>query len=239
MGRPKKEAPPEEVAGAPLWMVTFSDCMNLLLTFFVLLVTFSEFGEEQQERILNFGSAVRSVFGTPRGMEGSQDESSMVPDRQVVGTEQPEYGSETPTDSTSPAAHNGTLNEDLQAADYRNHKVFLIPSRKVFLGRGQGPVARRTVFSGRDGRLSEGNAGQRSSSARTGPQDQAGSTETAACHEPWPCSSISSRCRTWIVRSSVSRQRASPLPKEANGSALAYHRDERMLEIVLLEGSVQ
>jgi len=37
---PIKEDPP---AGAPAWMLTFCDCMTLLLTFFVLLLSFSSF----------------------------------------------------------------------------------------------------------------------------------------------------------------------------------------------------
>ncbi len=32
--------------GAPEWMVTFSDCMTLLLTFFVLMLSFSSFDEK-------------------------------------------------------------------------------------------------------------------------------------------------------------------------------------------------
>ena len=41
--------PPEEEGGggAPKWMVTFSDCMTLLLTFFVLLLTFSSFDDKE------------------------------------------------------------------------------------------------------------------------------------------------------------------------------------------------
>ena len=34
MGREKKPVPPE---GQPLWLITFSDLMTLMLTFFVLL----------------------------------------------------------------------------------------------------------------------------------------------------------------------------------------------------------
>ena len=36
----------EDPGGAPEWMVTFSDCMTLLLTFFVLLLSFSSFDKE-------------------------------------------------------------------------------------------------------------------------------------------------------------------------------------------------
>ena len=46
--QPIKEAPP---AGAPAWMLTFCDCMTLLLTFFVLLLSFSSFDESTLRRL--------------------------------------------------------------------------------------------------------------------------------------------------------------------------------------------
>ena len=42
MAADEEDGPP----GAPKWMVTFSDCMTLLLTFFVLLLTFSSFDDK-------------------------------------------------------------------------------------------------------------------------------------------------------------------------------------------------
>ena len=45
---PVKEDPP---IGAPAWMLTFCDCMTLLLTFFVLLLSFSSFDESSQRRL--------------------------------------------------------------------------------------------------------------------------------------------------------------------------------------------
>jgi len=45
MRRGRKQAEPDEAPGAPEWMVTFSDCMTLLLTFFVLLLSFSSFDD--------------------------------------------------------------------------------------------------------------------------------------------------------------------------------------------------
>ena len=47
MKREKKQVEVEdEGGGAPEWMVTYSDCMTLLLTFFVLLLTFSSFDDK-------------------------------------------------------------------------------------------------------------------------------------------------------------------------------------------------
>ena len=46
MSQQKGQPEEEEQGGAPDWMVTFSDCMTLLLTFFVLLLSFSTFGKK-------------------------------------------------------------------------------------------------------------------------------------------------------------------------------------------------
>ena len=46
MGHGSKQTESDEAPGAPVWMVTFSDCMTLLLTFFVLLLSFSSFDDK-------------------------------------------------------------------------------------------------------------------------------------------------------------------------------------------------
>ena len=45
----RKEQPPEE--GSPAWMATFSDLMNLLLCFFVLLFASSTMDEGKIQKI--------------------------------------------------------------------------------------------------------------------------------------------------------------------------------------------
>jgi chemotaxis protein MotB len=48
----KKKKQEEAAAGAPLWIVTFSDLMSLLLTFFVLLLSFSSIQEVEFQKAL-------------------------------------------------------------------------------------------------------------------------------------------------------------------------------------------
>lgn len=48
----RKKKKREEAGGAPGWMVTYGDLMSLLLTFFVLLLSFSTISEEQFEEAL-------------------------------------------------------------------------------------------------------------------------------------------------------------------------------------------
>lgn len=50
-------------AGAPLWMVTFADLMSLLLTLFVLLLTFAEMNIVRYESVIG---SLRNALGTAR-----------------------------------------------------------------------------------------------------------------------------------------------------------------------------
>jgi chemotaxis protein MotB len=50
-------------AGAPLWMVTFADLMSLLLTLFVLLLTFAEMNIVKYESVIG---SLRNALGTAR-----------------------------------------------------------------------------------------------------------------------------------------------------------------------------
>lgn len=51
-GKKKKKQADEGGGGAPLWIVTFSDLMSLLLTFFVLLLSFSSIQEVEFKKAL-------------------------------------------------------------------------------------------------------------------------------------------------------------------------------------------
>jgi len=59
MGKKKEDAPP---AGSPAWMATFSDLMNLLLCFFVLLFSMSTIDEAKLNEIIASMNSSFSVF---------------------------------------------------------------------------------------------------------------------------------------------------------------------------------
>ncbi|MCO6437983.1 MAG: flagellar motor protein MotB [Phycisphaerae bacterium] len=65
MARKKPETP----AGAPEWMVTYSDVMGLLLCFFVILVSMSEI--KKDERFLEVMESLRRAFGGHVGTVGA------------------------------------------------------------------------------------------------------------------------------------------------------------------------
>lgn len=115
------------------WIVTFSDCMTLLLCFFVMMLTFSSFDELSLKRLSGAFSydAMESIFPLRRSIP-----DSMVPpiDRQKHDTKK---GSETPTDQRgSIVLHPKQMPEILGQDAHRDRKVFFVPAEKMFWGNG-------------------------------------------------------------------------------------------------------
>jgi chemotaxis protein MotB len=67
------EEEPEEVEeGAPAWMVTFADMVTLLLTFFVLLLSFANTDAQKFKEMLG---SLKDAFGSQREIIGEFEES--------------------------------------------------------------------------------------------------------------------------------------------------------------------
>ena len=73
MGKQKKQE--DAPAGAPAWMNTFSDLMNLLLCFFVLLFSMSTVDAEKFEVII---ASFQSHFSVLQGGGSSIGDGEMV-----------------------------------------------------------------------------------------------------------------------------------------------------------------
>ena len=73
----KNKKPEEAPAGSPAWMATFSDLMNLLLCFFVLLFSMSSVDAAKYEMVAASLSAAFSIF-TPSG--------ATIVDGQLIGS---------------------------------------------------------------------------------------------------------------------------------------------------------
>ncbi len=129
MAREKKQAESDEAPGAPEWMVTFSDCMTLLLTFFVLLLSFSSFDDRifRDLKVL-YSSALTSITPVIRS-----DRDAFLYEPPIMHKSQPDKGSEKPT--LEPGAEDGVLKE-LTPIDFHGGIVFTISSEKMFLGKG-------------------------------------------------------------------------------------------------------
>ncbi len=126
----KKQAESEEQPqGAPEWMVTFSDCMTLLLTFFVLLLSFSSF----DERIFRQLKAIFAEALPAVAPEAKTDRDAFLPMKQIQVTAELDEGSEKPTLN---AGFEDRIKEDTEPQDFHSRKVFLIESKRIFWGNG-------------------------------------------------------------------------------------------------------
>lgn len=119
----------DDGVGAPEWMLTYSDCMTLLLTFFVLLISFSSFDEKVYRRMESaFTEGLSSIAVRP-----VRDNLALESRPQIVYEQELAKGSEQPTVD---GKYESNPNQSLDFLDFQNQKVFLLRSDRVFLGRG-------------------------------------------------------------------------------------------------------
>ncbi|MCF7955417.1 MAG: hypothetical protein K9M75_06415 [Phycisphaerae bacterium] len=128
MAQNRKKVEPEETAGAPEWMVTFSDCMTLLLTFFVLLLSFSSFDDAAMSRVQkSIGMGMPAKASITGNMNTSLAEIKTIKKVDII-TE----GSKTPTPTDIAL---GNIAKQPRLTDYQRQKVFSIDSDKIFVGK--------------------------------------------------------------------------------------------------------
>lgn len=127
--RKQIEVEPDVEQGAPEWMVTFSDCMTLLLTFFVLLLSFSSFSDKSDAKkcvVIHEGQASVS--------DKRKDDNEALASRDIVNhVKSNERGSEKPTLDEGKAAN---LNNGTNMADFQGKNVFIVPSEEIFWAKG-------------------------------------------------------------------------------------------------------
>jgi chemotaxis protein MotB len=130
MGRANKQAEIDDTPGAPEWMVTFSDCMTLLLTFFVLLLSFSSFEDDRLFLHLKviYSKALSSIIPITRI---DRDSFLYLPPVQYVA--QLDKGSEKLT--SVQGAKDGLMKET-RPVDFQTGVAFLISSKKIFWAKG-------------------------------------------------------------------------------------------------------
>ncbi len=126
MGRAEKKPDPIKEEGAPEWMVTFSDCMTLLLTFFVLLLSFSSFDDVGE--IAQLGSVFAKEFSIDTVITRERDAMLAA----MIAAEELKKGSEKPV----PDAVGDHSKKETQSMEHRHRKIFLIASEEIFWGKG-------------------------------------------------------------------------------------------------------
>jgi chemotaxis protein MotB len=126
MGKKKEEEIPD---GAPEWMMTFCDCMTLLLTFFVLLISFATFEKNTLPQLgESFARALPAI-----GLVSKEKMESIHKKHQSNDQSHQPEGTETRTLSQSQTSN---YMREKKPLDFRNLKVFTVPSDKFFWGRG-------------------------------------------------------------------------------------------------------
>jgi len=219
MHREKKQLETEGQAGAPLWMVTFCDSMTLMLTFFVLLFSFSSFNEDVFEKL---AMCFNKALSAPNPLF-KKDWGAFLPTEQIVATEEIGEGSEKPTIARGWDDH---LREETEPSDFHSRKVFLLPSKDVFLGKGSAiSLEGRNTLATMARFLKE--RPSRIVISENGPGDDVSSNQLGLL-------------RAWAVMEYLTAKQG--LEKNwfsiSATSTLAKQKAERELEIVLLERSI-
>jgi len=130
MARSKKQVESDETPGAPEWMVTFSDCMTLLLTFFVLLLSFSSFDDDRiflRLKII-YSKALTSITPMTRA---ERDALLYLPPVRYVA----ELGKGSETATMERGTKDGLMKET-RIIDITTGLAFLIPSENFFWAKG-------------------------------------------------------------------------------------------------------
>jgi chemotaxis protein MotB len=128
MNNKKGQREADDAPGAPEWMVTFSDCMTLLLTFFVLLMSFSTF----EDRTFSDLKVIYSTYLPSIGLRTRATEEAVSNVQLIHYESEPSQGSEKPTEEKK---EEGGLRQT-QPLDFHNYKVFTVPSSDVFWSNG-------------------------------------------------------------------------------------------------------
>jgi chemotaxis protein MotB len=129
MGQIEKQIEPEAEPGAPEWMVTFSDCMTLLLTFFVLLLSFSSFDDKVFLQMHN--TVFEDLPQIYQQVRRSRDAVTNV--EQINPAEDPESGSEKPNYDNKSIR---SSMKEREPKEFHDKKVFIGDSDRFFWGNG-------------------------------------------------------------------------------------------------------
>ena len=225
--RAQKHVEEDEPAGAPEWMVTFSDCMTLLLTFFVLLLSFSSFDNRVFWSLkIIYCRALTNISPFP---QSNRDSFQHL--RPIRYLEELDKGSEKPTLKSKDK--DGLLEETV-SGDFNKLKVFIISSKKVFWGKGAA-----VSFEGRDIMSTMASflkqMPNRVVISENGPGDE--KNENCGLERAWAVLRFLTE-EQGLDKKRFSISGASTLPKNRFENGMVHGGHERVIEIVLLERSI-
>jgi len=130
--------------GAPAWMLTFCDCMTLLLTFFVLLLSFSSFDPASLKRL---AGAMSHKAAPAISRDENPGDASLVKEVQPIIDRTDKGAEKKRTFQNQEVVKNPRKAETpLETDAYHEEAVLNIPLDKLFLGDSS-----ILTFWGRDG----------------------------------------------------------------------------------------
>ena len=227
----KRQFEDDDPPGAPQWMVTFSDCMTLLLTFFVLLLSFSSFNTAifQQLKVI-FADAMPVV-----APEAKKDTDAFLPVKRIQELADLDEGSEKPTLIRGDEER---TKKETDPVDFHRQKVFLIESKRIFWAKGTAISAEgRNIMSILASFLKE--MPNRVVISENGPDDDQGRGQFGLPRAWAVLKYLTTEQNLDRKRFSISAESTlAPHQLGASISSIAGGEPEHMLEIVLLERSI-
>lgn len=225
--RAKKQAEEDGPPGAPVWMVTFSDCMTLLLTFFVLLLSFSSFDDKVFWKLkIIYCDAMTNISLKPRS-----DRDSLMHLIPIKYLEELDRGSEKPT--LKRIGKDGLL-EETKSEDFQDRKVFIVSSKKIFWGKSAAISSEgREIMSTMASFLKD--VPNRIVISENGPGDE--DSVQFGLVRAWAMLEYLTEIQG-LEKKRFSISAASTIPKERFGNGQVVAALERTIEIVLLERSI-
>jgi hypothetical protein len=135
------QKPQEEEGGegAPLWIISFADMTSLLMAFFVMLSTFSSFGEKASKELEGIGKRIVNSGG----WNYKSNYKALLGAQAAANVDDTAKGSEKPTKDKK---SNGKSMKRTPSKDFRNHRVFVIESSQVFWSKGTALTAEGRKF---------------------------------------------------------------------------------------------
>jgi len=229
MARTKKQAESDDEPGAPEWMVTFSDCMTLLLTFFVLLLSFSSFDDNRVFLRLKiiYSKALTSI--APITQIERNALFYLAPVKYVAELDK---GSET---STSEQGLEDGLMKEAKIMNLTTGVAFLVPSKKFFWAKGSAlSVEGRRILDTMTPLLKA--SPSRIVISENGAVDGE-SGENFGLSRAWAVMEY------FVARGGLDKRRfsicgQSAVPTKGAAGGPASREPERVLEVVLLERSI-
>ncbi|UCF16008.1 MAG: hypothetical protein JSW59_00830 [Phycisphaerales bacterium] len=229
MARAPKSQESGEAEGAPKWMVTYSDCMTLLLTFFVLLLTFSTF---DTRFFRNLRAIYCRAFTTISVVRRSDRDAIVDMPPLIERTVELDKGSERPT---TIRGRQDNLMKAIDVVDPRPGMAFVISSKRLFWGRG-------TAFSSEGSNTMDlvgsflAKVPSRVVVSETGAADDRTSVNFGLPRAWAVVDYLTTRAGLDRERFSISQ--SSSLPRGSNRTGSGGSRSERKVEIALLERSI-